>query len=90
MANNLAKIRGKHGLTQTQLAEALGVTKQGVCFNEIGKLSIGLARKASEYLGEDIFELLGSDVLVVLPETETQRDYLVNLIKNLPVYEHNE
>lgn len=90
MANNLAKIRGKHGLTQTQLAKALGVTKQGICFNETGKLSIGLARKVSEYLGEDIFELLGSDVLVIVPETETQRDYLVNLIKDLPVHEYNE
>lgn len=83
MANNLAKIRGKHGLTQTQLAEALGVTKQGVCFNETGKLSIGLAKKASEYLKEDIFELLGTDVLVIVPETKAQKDYLINLIKNL-------
>ena len=83
MANNLAKIRGKHGLTQTQLAEALGVTKQGVCFNETGKLSVGLARKVSEYLGEDIFELLGTDVFVLVPETEAQKEYLINLIKNL-------
>jgi len=83
MANNLAKIRGKHQLTQTELAEALGVTKQGVCFNETGKLSIGLAKKAAEYLHEDIFELLGTDVLVILPETEEQKKYLINLIKNL-------
>ena len=87
MANNLAKIRGKHQLTQTQLAEALGVTKQGVCFNETGKLSLGLARKVSEYLGEDVFELLGDDVLVILPETESQKNYLINLIKDLPVRE---
>lgn len=83
MANNLAKIRGKHQLTQTELANALGVTKQGVCFNETGKLSIGLAKKAAEYLHEDIFELLGTDVLVILPETEEQKKYLINLIKNL-------
>lgn len=83
MANNLAKIRGKHQLTQTQLAEALGVTKQGVCFNETGKLSIGLAQKAAEYLHEDIFELLGTDVFVVVPKTEAQKEYLINLIKSL-------
>ena len=83
MGNNLAKIRGKHQLTQTQLAEALGVTKQGVCFNETGKLSLGLAKKASEYLHEDLFELLGTDVLVAVPETEAQKEYLINLIKNL-------
>ena len=83
MANNLAKIRGKHGLTQTQLAEAIGVTKQGVCFNETGKLSIGLAKKVAEYLHEDVFELLGTDVFVVVPETEAQKEYLINLIKNL-------
>ena len=83
MGNNLAKIRGKHQLTQTQLAEALGVTKQGICFNETGKLSIGLARKASAYLKEDLFELLGTDVFVAVPETEAQKEYLINLIKSL-------
>lgn len=83
MANNLAKIRGKHQLTQTQLAEALGVTKQGICFNEVGKLSVGLAKKASAYLNEDVFELLGTDVLVLVPETEAQKEYLINLIKKL-------
>lgn len=83
MANNLAKIRGKHQLTQTELAGHLGVSKQGLCFNENGKLSVGLAKKASEYLNEDIFELLGTDVFVLLPETESQKEYLINLIKNL-------
>ena len=83
MGNNLAKIRGKHQLTQTELSNALGVTKQGICYNETGKLSIGLAKKAAEYLNEDIFELLGTDVFVILPETKAQKDYLINLIKNL-------
>ena len=83
MANNLAKIRGKHQLTQTQLAKALGVTKQGLCFNENGKLSLGLAKKAAEYLDEDIFEILGTDVFVIKPDTDQQKDYLINLIKNL-------
>lgn len=83
MANNLAKIRGKHQLTQTELAGRLGVSKQGLCFNENGKLSVGLAKKASAYLKEDIFELLGTDVFVLLPETEAQKEYLINLIKNL-------
>jgi DNA-binding XRE family transcriptional regulator len=83
MANNLAKIRGKHQLTQTELANALGVTKQGVCFNETGKLSVGLAKKAAAYLNEDVFELLGTDVLVLVPETDAQKEYLINLIKNL-------
>lgn len=83
MGNNLAKIRGKHHLTQTQLAEALGVTKQGVCFNETGKLSLGLAKKVADYLDEDIFELLGTDVFVAVPETEAQKEYLINLIKSL-------
>ena len=83
MANNLAKIRGKHGLTQTELAKAIGVTKQCVCFSESRKLSIGLAKKVAEHLNEDVFELLGTDVFVIDPETEAQKNYLINLIKNL-------
>ena len=83
MGNNLAKIRGKHQLTQTELAKHLGVSKQGLCFNETGKCSVGLAKKASAYLKEDIFEILGTDALVLVPETESQKEYLINLIKSL-------
>lgn len=83
MGNNLAKIRGKHQITQTQLANALGVTKQGICYNETGKLSTGLAKKAAEYLHEDVIELLGTDVFAVVPETKEQKEYLINLIKSL-------
>lgn len=83
MGNNLAKIRGKHQITQTQLANALGVTKQGICYNETGKLSLGLAKKAAEYLHEDVIELLGTDVFVIVPETKEQKEYLINLIKSL-------
>ena len=83
MGNNLAKIRGKHQITQTELAKALGVTKQGVCFNETGKLSLGLATKAAEYLHEDVIELLGTDNFVVTPKTKEQKEYLINLINSL-------
>ncbi len=83
MGNNLAKIRGKHQITQTQLANALGVTKQGICYNETGKLSPGLAKKAAEYLHEDVIELLGTDVFIVVPKTKEQKEYLINLIKSL-------
>ena len=87
MANNLAKIRGKHGLTQTELAKAVGVTKQAICFNETGKLSIGLAKKVSEYLNEDVFELLGTDALVLVPENAAQQECLIRTIRNLPIKE---
>jgi len=73
MGNNLAKIRGKHQLTQSELANALGVTKQGVCFNETGKCSIGMAQKTAKYLNENVFEILGTDVFVKIPETKEDR-----------------
>ena len=85
MGNNLAKIRGKHQITQTQLAKAVGVTKQGVCYNEVGKLSPGLAKKVADYLHEDVIELLGTDVFVVVPTSKKQVDFLISLLNSLPV-----
>ena len=74
MSNNLAKIRGKYQLTQEELANKVGVTKQGLCFNENGKLSIKLAAAVAETLNENIFDILGTDVFVVLPKTEADKE----------------
>lgn len=83
MANNLAKIRGKHQISQTELAEKIGVTKQGLCFNEKGKCSIQMASKVAEVLHENVFEVLGTDAFVVEPKTEKDKEVLINLIKGL-------
>lgn len=81
--NNLAKIRGKHQITQTELAEKIGVTKQGLCFNEKGKCSVAVAEKAAEALNENIFEILGADSFVILPKTDEDKTILINIIRGL-------
>ena len=83
MANNLAKYRGKHGLTQEQLGSKLGITKAGVSCLEKGKLSPKTAQKCAEILGENRFALLGTDVLKELPKTEEDKAILIEIIQNL-------
>lgn len=81
--NNLAKIRGEHRITQTDLAEKIGVTKQGLCFNEKGKCSVQIATKVAEILNENVFRVLGTDALVLEPKTEEDKEVLINIIRGL-------
>lgn len=83
MGNNLTRIRGKHQITQTELAEKIGVTKQGLCFNEKGKCSVTIAEKVADYLGENVFNVLGTDALVTLPKTAEDKAILIKIIEEL-------
>ncbi len=61
MNNTLKKLRQERALTQQQLAEALGVSRQTVISIENGKYdpSLPLAFKMAHYLGvkiEDVFQ----------------------------------
>lgn len=83
MGNNLAKIRGQHRISQTELAERIGVTKQGLCFNEKGKCSVQMAEKAAKELHENVFYVLGTDAFVIEPKTEEDKEILIKIIKEL-------
>lgn len=61
MINSLKKLRQERDMTQQQLAEALGVSRQTVISIENGKYdpSLPLAFRIAHYLGvqiEDIFQ----------------------------------
>ena len=81
--NNLTKIRGKHQITLTELAEKVGITKQALSLNEKNKLSLKVALKVENILGENVFDLLGSDALVMLPRNEEEKAILIKMIKEL-------
>lgn len=81
MANNLARIRGKHQISQIELAKRLGVTKQCVCFAELHRCSLELARKVADLLKESVFDILGTDVFLIEPKTEDDKTKVIKLIK---------
>ena len=83
MANNLARYRGKHNLTQEQLGEQLGISKAGVCHLEKNNIASRTAKKCAEILGENVFDVMGSDVLKIVPKTEEDKEILINVIRNL-------
>lgn len=83
MANNLEKIRGKYGMSQGELAKKIGVTRQGIFYSEQNKISMSLAKKIADVLGENVFNILGTDALVALPETEEDKEILIEMIKGL-------
>lgn len=83
MANNLAKCRAMHGLTQEQLGNKLGLTRAAINFMEKHKLSAKNAVKCAEALNVSPFYLLGIDVFKLVPKTETDKEILISIIKDL-------
>ena len=83
MENNLTKIRGKHQLTITDLASRLNVTKQAISLNEKGRCTVSMAKAVGECLNESPVEILGLDNLRLLPQTEEEKEYMINLIRSL-------
>lgn len=83
MANHLAKFRGQHGLTQEQLGEKLGISKAGVSHLEKNKICPNTAKKCATILGENAFAIMGTDVLKAIPQTEEDKNILIDIIRSL-------
>lgn len=83
MANNLAKFRGQHGLTQEQLGEKLGISKAGVSHLEKNKICPETANKCAAILNENAFAIMGTDVLKAIPQTEEDKNILIDIIRSL-------
>ena len=81
--NNVRAIREAHDLTQTKLAKILGMSKQGLCFSEMGHVSIKTAKAISDYFGVSVIEVLGLDSFQILPASEEEREYLIKLLKSI-------
>lgn len=83
MANNIAFYRIKHGLTQKAFGEKIGMATHAVGYSENHRCSVALAKKTAIALGENPFNVLGSDVLRLLPTTEEDKEILIKMIKEL-------
>ncbi|MCR4661673.1 MAG: helix-turn-helix transcriptional regulator [Clostridia bacterium] len=83
MANNLAKYRAKKGLNQRELGEKLGLGDATISLAEHSKLPVKTALKASEILDVNVFTLLGTDVLRLIPKTEEDKQALIEIIRNI-------
>lgn len=83
MSNNLALYRAKKGLNQRELGEKLGLTDASVSLLEHRALSVKHAQEIAPILGVNVFALLGTDVLKLVPQTEEDKEVLIKIIKEL-------
>lgn len=83
MKNNLRKYRGIHNMTQDELGQKLGVSKAGVSYMEQNSINVESAKQCAEILGENVFAILGKDAFRLLPETEEDKEILINTIRGL-------
>ena len=89
MANNLKYYRLKHNLTLSELSEKITGAKNqhNVIFkNETGKITTAKAAyKQTNALNENVFDILGDDVLLILPSTQEEKDKFLKIVENLKV-----
>ena len=83
--NNLEKIRAKHGLTQTALGDKLGRTRAAVSILEKRTLSVKNAEMIASVLHENVFDVLGLDVLKKIPTNRADKERLLNIINSIEV-----
>lgn len=85
--NRLHDIRKERGVTLRSLSSRVGVSPQGINYAEKNRLTPELAEKVSNALNCNVFELLGDDVYVIVPEREEDICVLIkdleNKLKNL-------
>lgn len=77
--NNLKKLRGELGITQTELAKELGVTKATI-INSEKNLTKKMAYKISEKYNVNVFDLLGVDILKVYPYNEEDKKKVLEIL----------
>ena len=81
--NNLALYRAKKGLNQRELGEKIGLTDASVSLLEHRALSVKHAKEIAPILDVNVFALLGTDVLKLVPQTEEDKEVLIKIIKEL-------
>lgn len=82
--NNLRKYRAEKGLTLEELGAKIGTTRQRA-FSCEKHLSVNIAKKCAIILDENVFEILGTDVLKILPKTQEEKDSLLEAIAKIEV-----
>ena len=83
MGNNIKFLRVKHGYTQKELGEKIGMHAHAVGYAENHKCTPKLAKTVAKVLDENIFEVMGSDVLKIMPTTQEEKAILVKIIEKL-------
>ena len=85
MANNLRFYRLKHGLNLHDLGEKVGCNHNNIIAQEHSRLTAKRALIYANALGENVFDILGEDVLVLLPKTQTEKDKILSIVSNIKV-----
>ena len=83
MGNKIAFLRIEHDMTQKALATKAGVAIHALGYAENHTCGVDMGTKIAESLGENVFNVMGSDVLKILPKTDEDKEILIKVIKEL-------
>lgn len=82
--NNIQKYRGVKGISQTELATKVNLTRGGLWFIESGKaknVRSDKIEKISEILEVSPVKLLGMENFKFEPKTEEDIDFVINMLQ---------
>ena len=81
---NLKRLRGLAGITQKELSEATKIPRTRLVYFESDEchcLSETVERKLCEFYKVDIFELYGIDILRYIPSSQTELQYVIDILE---------
>jgi DNA-binding XRE family transcriptional regulator len=81
--NNIRKFRGKLGLTQTELGEAVGLTRSYICVLESPKctsIDKTVAENLARFFGCNIFEVYGDNAFKNVPKTDEDKTTIIKML----------
>ena len=85
--NNIKKYRGKLGLSQKELAEAVGLARSYIGIlesNHCTRISYSVAEMLAKFFGCNVFDVCGDLIFVYPPQTDNERTTIIRqLAKNL-------
>lgn len=88
MANNLKHYRLKHRLSVSDLCEQVYGTRHHNSVSKHENNGITTAKAALKYaeaLNENVFDILGDDVLLVKPKTQEDKQKLLQIINGYEI-----
>lgn len=84
--NNIQKYRGLKGISQTELASKVKLTRGGLWFIEAGKaknVRSDAIEKISEVLEVSPVKLMGMENLKFEPKTKEDVDFMIEMLQEL-------
>lgn len=83
--DNITEMRIKKNMSILDIANALGISKQRMYYIRKRPLTYEMAVKISKILECNVIDLMGADILKVLPKNEKEKQKVLDIVNGIEV-----